>query len=1126
VTRLVALQPRNGAAPIRLLLASELLVQPERGAASPLIGKDGALLAWLAIEGPTSRERMARLLWPESDDEAARNALRQRIFKLRKIAGGEIIVGRTTLALAAGIAHDLDGSAHLLGKADARLSGELASWLEQQRQQRHLAARQLLIDRILAAEARGDPSAALPFAHELLSLDMLSEDAHRRLIRLHYAAGDRPLALRAFERCESLLRSELGVSPSHETVALMKVVERAEVATRADRAAVAAPAGCLPASVLRPPRRIGREAVWAALTRAVSERRVVLLSGEAGLGKSRLLSDLAEACCATRPATLVVTARPGDRAVPYAVLTRGLHQLLTTYALTPDSAAERELARLLPERREHLPVRREDDAARLAEALRAQVSAAAARGLGAMAVDDLQFADDASIALLQSLVSERTLAWLVAFRPAELGRAAQALVDALEASADVESIRLPPFDGEQTRELLASLEVPGLDGFGDSGSDEAASLHRRTGGNPMYVLETLKTALMPPRTAGVAAKPAAGLRPWPTAPNVNRLIEQRLLRLTPLALSVARCAGVAGPDSSPPLIAATLGVRTLDLADAWTELERAGVFTGGRFAHDLIAEAALATVPEVIGHSLHGDVAAWLERESGEPAHIAEHWIAAQQPRRAAPHLVAAAAKARSVAQLKHASALYDAAARILREAADRRGAFDALLLAAECYSECAFDERLRSYRDELRTLADDDAQRVWIDLLDIALLVESKRLEEAERLTEAATARARAAGAVEVEAELFWGLAIVNWDRRDTAVAITCAERALMLLATVDPQTLRFGAYETQAKLTHALGLFHSTAGRYVDGERHLNAALALASLRDDRQNAAHVVSQLADNAMNQGDLQRAGALLAESRSDAMTRVRVPSNITLLTSVLWARLSFANGKFATALAIYEEFAAFCESGSSRYAVAMLAHRARLHAFLGRRDLAVAGLRQLSKRGVLLSLETTMIDAANVSLGAIACPDDLIGRCASLDTFSTRVDMLFMALSRADPDKALTLIARDQALAAQCAAHGLWLKLQCARVAVLASAGASVEAAEAALSACRRLDDGVLCSEPLAQLAPILCPALAASESDRARRLASQARDQMKSAAAELPELWRDNYLRRAPALERIRSFL
>ena len=1124
MTRIAALPARNEVAAIRLLLASELLVQPERGAASPLIGKDGALLAWLAIEGPTSRERMARLLWPESDDEAARNALRQRIFKLRKVAGGEIVVGRTTLALAAGIAHDLDGSAHLLGKADARLTGELAGWLDQQRQQRHLGARQLLIDRILAAEARGDPSAALPFAHELLSLDMLSEDAHRRLIRLHYAAGDRPLAMRAFERCESMLRSELGVTPSDETVALMKVVEGSEAATRADRAAVAAPFGSLPASVLRPPRRIGREAVWAALARAVAERRVVLISGEAGLGKSRLLGDFGEASGAARPSTLVVTARPGDRAVPYAVWTRGVHQLVTTYALTPDSAAERELARLLPERRERLPVRREDDAARLADALRAQVSKAAARGLVALAVDDLQFADDASVRLLQMLVADRTLAWLIAFRPAELSGAALAMIDALEASADVESVRLSPFDGEQTRELLASLDVPGLDRFGDGGSDEAASLHRRTGGNPMYVLETLKTALMPPRIDGVAATPSTSPRPWPTAPNVNRLIEQRLLRLTPLALSVARCAGVAGPDASPPLIAATLGVRPLDLADAWTELERAGVFTGGRFAHDLIAEAALATVPEVIGQSLHGDVAAWLERESGEPAHIADHWIAAQQPRRAARHMVAAGAIARGALQLLQATDLYEAASRILHDAGDRRGAFDALLSAAEAYSETTFDPRLVTFRDDLRSLADDDAQRAWIELLDVALLVEAKRLTEAEHLARAAMVRARAADVLEVEAELLWSLTVVHWERRQTAEALAAAKKALALLVAVPPETLRFGAYATQGKLNHALGLLLSSSGSFEEGARYLAEARAIARRRDDRDQEGLIASLLASSAMDRGDLQ--GALAHMAGVVIATGQTFRTHPAVVSGLQRARLDTTNARLGAALAFYEEIAPWCAASTSRASVAPMVHRARLHRLLGRSDLARSALRLLKTQAGLLDIERVLIDAVDISLGPGRCPEELAERCSRIDSFSTRVDLLCLALARAGPDRALPLLATDQAAAGEFGAHGLWLKLQVTRVAVLSRDGRSPEAAEAALAACLRIDEGVVCAEPLPQLAAVLCPALAANEKPRARRLAGQAHAWMEAAAADLPDPWRHNFLQRAPALEGFRAFL
>jgi hypothetical protein len=82
VNRVVTLHPAAASATIRLRLASGLLVQTEGGTSWPLTGKDAALLAWLAVEGPTPRERLARLLWPESDDATARNALRQRIFDL------------------------------------------------------------------------------------------------------------------------------------------------------------------------------------------------------------------------------------------------------------------------------------------------------------------------------------------------------------------------------------------------------------------------------------------------------------------------------------------------------------------------------------------------------------------------------------------------------------------------------------------------------------------------------------------------------------------------------------------------------------------------------------------------------------------------------------------------------------------------------------------------------------------------------------------------------------------------------------------------------------------------------------------------------------------------------------
>ncbi|MDE1927655.1 MAG: hypothetical protein KGI36_10775, partial [Burkholderiales bacterium] len=75
--------------------------------AAALAAGDALLLAWLALEGPTSRERAAQLIWPASDPAAARNALRQRLFRLRRQLGAEAVSGSTTLALAAGVVHDL-----------------------------------------------------------------------------------------------------------------------------------------------------------------------------------------------------------------------------------------------------------------------------------------------------------------------------------------------------------------------------------------------------------------------------------------------------------------------------------------------------------------------------------------------------------------------------------------------------------------------------------------------------------------------------------------------------------------------------------------------------------------------------------------------------------------------------------------------------------------------------------------------------------------------------------------------------------------------------------------------------------------------------------------------------------
>ncbi len=286
-----------------------------------LTATDALLLAWLALEGPSSRERLAALLWPASSAEAARNALRQRLFRLRKQLGRELVEGTLLLGLAPGVAHDLAGADALLGDLSAPESPELDAWLAGRRAALRAQARRAQEAQINALEAAGDAAAALPLAQALLAAEPLSEAAHRRVMRLHYLGGDRAAAMLAFDRCEEVLKHEVGAAPSPETLALLATIEQS---APLDATAATAARSLLPAAVLRPPRLIGRDSELAVLQRGLDAGHVVVLTGEAGMGKSRLLQALA----AARAGVLHASGRPGDSLVPYATIARALRQLL------------------------------------------------------------------------------------------------------------------------------------------------------------------------------------------------------------------------------------------------------------------------------------------------------------------------------------------------------------------------------------------------------------------------------------------------------------------------------------------------------------------------------------------------------------------------------------------------------------------------------------------------------------------------------------------------------------------------------------------------------------------------------------------------------------------------------
>ena len=239
----------------RLLLRQAARFQPRGGGGQDLEPKDALLLAYLAIEGPTSRAQLAALLWPDADEERARGNLRQRLLRMKRAVGIELVVGTGQAQLAEGIRHDLDDAHELLELVGLDEAGEFAGWLEAQRERRRRGRADALAAAAAKAEAEGDHAAALEHAGALLDFDPLSEDAHRRVMRLHYVRGDAGAALAAYRRCVRILRSELGAEPSRETRELKGQIEKA---VPPPPAAKAMPA--VPVAILRPPRLIGRAA--------------------------------------------------------------------------------------------------------------------------------------------------------------------------------------------------------------------------------------------------------------------------------------------------------------------------------------------------------------------------------------------------------------------------------------------------------------------------------------------------------------------------------------------------------------------------------------------------------------------------------------------------------------------------------------------------------------------------------------------------------------------------------------------------------------------------------------------------------------------------------------------------
>ena len=712
-----------------------------------------ALLAYLVVTGETqSRDALAALLWPDYDQENARSSLRRTLSTLRKALGGDWLTAQRDVVrldmtnawsdaaefrelLKARRAHQHDGTAlcaecdGMLARAEELHRGDFMSGFtlrdslefeEWQFAQADAFRRDL--DGVLAElgrsrEASSRLDEAIVFAGRRLRIDHLNEAAHAGLMRLYALAGDRTGALKQYRECLKILSEELGVGPLEETTALYGRIAAGELVgaspSRATPAVVREASEVVGSAELPLTGRDVELGVLRAVLQSPSDtRRLVVIEGEPGIGKTRLLREALGSMHAAGLSGLVALCYEGEGSLAYAPIIGLLHSMVsepgTASALGGLSESElTESARLLPallQFRPRLdsppPLESPASQVRFLEALQAALLA----GNKVLAIEDVQWADDATVDLLVFIArrldgfgARIILTWRTEEMP-EDHKLRRLLRDLLR---DQHGLHL-----HLTRLDEGAVDALVKKARGDDDATAAAGrrLYKETEGLPFFIAEF------------IAAGALEGQ--WTAPPSVADLMYQRLARLSGRDRQLLATAAVIGRSFDFETLREASGRSEEDAVGAIESLSDVGVlrsveatpdvgpvydFTHEKlrsFVYDSLDASRRRLLHKRVGEALtHGH-----SRTRGPTAgQAANHFLQAGETARAASHFEAAGRSAQAlhanVEAISHfrsaISAGHESVAGLYRRIGELqmltgayRGALDSLQLAAALASE------------------------------------------------------------------------------------------------------------------------------------------------------------------------------------------------------------------------------------------------------------------------------------------------------------------------------------------------------------------------------------------------------------------------------------------------------
>ncbi|HEY65682.1 MAG TPA: AAA family ATPase, partial [Caldilineae bacterium] len=646
-----------------------------------------SLFAYLITypDRPHTRDFLAGLFWPETSEALARRRLSQALWQIRQALKSLLNPQSCILTDAEAVQFNhqasywldveaFEGKLREAGEIESHppghalslvkeavalytgdfLAGYYDDWAVIERERLRELYLEALNRLVLLCKAQGLYEEALTHASQLARDDPLREEAHREVMRLCFLLGRPNEALQQYELCRDSLADELGAEPSPATMALYREIStriEQEAAQRAPMFAASSPSLVREGSAVPfVGRREERAILVRAMERALSGRGgIVLVEGEPGIGKTRLLQEISEDAAWRGLQVLWGRGRELEESTPYGALREALGG-----GLSPLRAAQlaelvggiwlREVSQLVPQLAEWLPdlpprisLTPEKELRRLLEAIIQVLLALEQVRPHLLIFDDLQWADEGTLEVLVHLAPRllaRRMLIIVSFRSTE-ARARPAVWDklrALDQAGGRERVLLTRLSAAETAELVQR----GL-GLVSQAPDFEARLYQESGGNPLFVLETLRAlydeGLLYQDETGAWSAPwsgtTTGYAELPLAPTLQRIIVDRLARLSPAARAALDAAAVLGDDFDFALLLRTSGAESAAMLRATEDLLRRGLLVekaaAYQFSHDKIRQVACAEMAPPDRQRLHRRAGEALEAMRPEQVEALAH---------------------------------------------------------------------------------------------------------------------------------------------------------------------------------------------------------------------------------------------------------------------------------------------------------------------------------------------------------------------------------------------------------------------------------------------------------------------------------------------------------------------